>query len=86
MKTLDLVKHRLDMWLVSLSSFKFQVSIMYLHQVIVDNGTRLTEGKVSETCEAAGMRAVCSGPSSCKYTNVAKCVITPLSSNCNNPM
>ena len=52
----------------------------------VDNGTRLTEGKVSETCEAAGMRAVCSGPSSCKYTNVAKCVITPLSSNCNNPM
>lgn len=86
MKTLDLVKHRLDMWLVSLSSFKFQVSIMYLHQVAVDNGTRLTEGKVSETCEAAGMRAVCSGPSSCKYTNVAKCVITPLSSNCNNPM
>ena len=86
MKTLDLVKHRLDMWLVSLLSFKFQVSIMYLHQVIVDNGTRLTEGKVSETCEAAGMRAVCSGPSSCKYTNVAKCVITPLSSNCNNPM
>ena len=83
MKTLDLVKHRLDMWLVSLS---YQVSIMYLHQVAVDNGTRLTEGKVSETCEAAGMRAVCSGPSSCKYTNVAKCVITPLSSNCNNPM
>ena len=83
MKTLDLVKHRLDMWLVSLS---YQVSIIYLHQVAVDNGTRLTEGKVSETCEAAGMRAVCSGPSSCKYTNVAKCVITPLSSNCNNPM
>ena len=60
--------------------------LIYLHQVAVDNGTRLTEGKVSETCEAAGMRAVCSGPSSCKYTNVAKCVITPLSSNCNNPM
>ena len=56
------------------------------YKVEVANGTKLTEGKVSETCEAVGMKAVCSGPSNCKYTKLTKCVVTPLSSNCNNPM
>jgi len=30
-------------------------------------GTTLTEGVVADTCEAVGMRAVCSGGSSCEY-------------------
>ena len=52
------------------------------YKVPVAKGTTLTEGKVPETCEAAGMRAVCDGPSGCRYTNLAKCVVTPLS-QCN---
>ena len=33
------------------------------------------------------MKAVCSGPDqSCKYNYPGKCVETPLSKNCNNPM
>ena len=32
-----------------------------------------------------GMRAVCSGPEGCNY-NSARCVVTPLSSDCGNPM
>jgi len=55
-------------------------------KVAVSNGTRLLGGKVSETCEEVGMKAVCSGGESCKYTNLDKCVVTPLSTDCNNPM
>ena len=42
--------------------------------------------KVSEACKREGMRAVCSGPKTCSYTNLQKCEITPLSSDCKNPM
>jgi len=56
------------------------------YKVPVARGTRLTEGKVAETCDSVGMKAICSGPSSCKYSDTSKCIITPLSTNCNNPM
>ena len=56
------------------------------YKVPVGQGVRLTEGRVSETCAEAGLRAVCSGPQSCKYTDTSKCLVTPLSTNCNNPM
>ena len=34
------------------------------------------------------LKAVCAGPSSCKYTDTAKCVITPISSRntCRSPL
>ena len=56
------------------------------YKVAVPHGSRLEEGRVSETCRSAGLRAVCSGPQSCKYTDTTKCLVTPLSTNCNNPM
>jgi len=56
------------------------------YKVPVARGTRLTEGKVALTCDSVGMKAICSGPSSCKYSDTSKCIITPLSTNCNNPM
>ena len=34
-----------------------------------------------------GMKAVCSGPAEgCHFTNADNCVVTPLSSICNQPM
>ena len=56
------------------------------YKVPVPHGSRMREGRVSETCARAGLRAVCSGPVSCKYTDPTKCLVTPLSTNCNNPM
>ena len=49
------------------------------YKFAVDKGTRMTEGKVVETCEEAGLKAVCAGPKSCQYNDESKCVITPLS-------
>ena len=51
----------------------------------VSTGTLLAEGIVADTCEEVGMKAVCSGPSGCKYSS-NRCLVTPLSTNCNNPM
>ena len=39
-------------------------------------GKRLTEGVVADTCEAAGMRAVCAGNSECQYSNKRCKVVT----------
>ena len=40
-------------------------------QVPVPHGQLLTEGKVPETCENAGMKALCWGDASCSYTKKA---------------
>ena len=40
-------------------------------------GKRLTEGVVVATCEAAGMRAVCPGGSSCSYYS-SRCDVVPI--------
>ena len=56
------------------------------YKVTVTSGTRMVSGKVTETCEAAGMEAVCSGPdTSCTHYNEDMCTITPLSTKCNYP-
>lgn len=65
--------------LYSEASFKY-------YKVPVVPGVRLIEGRVADTCDNHSMRAVCSGPSSCKYSNTSRCMVTPLSTNCNNPM
>ena len=52
----------------------------------VDNGVKMTTGKVAETCEEAHLKAVCPGPKLCQYNDDAKCVITPLSTDCHHPM
>ena len=49
------------------------------YKVPVKHGEVLVEGKVAETCEAAGMKAVCLGPAGCGYTDTSKCMVTPLS-------
>ena len=49
------------------------------YKVPVKKGTSMTEGKVVETCEKAGLKAVCPGTRKCQYTNEAKCAVTPLS-------
>jgi hypothetical protein len=55
----------------------------------IAKGKTLVEGTVADTCEEAGMRAVCSGPSGCEY-NSDRCVAIPLesaaSTACNTPM
>ena len=51
------------------------------YKVTVDKGTKMTTGKVVETCEKAGLKAVCPGDRKCKYTNEAKCAVTPLSTH-----
>jgi len=56
------------------------------YKVPVSNGTSLLDGAVSHTCEKVGMKAVCNGPEGCKYDNKENCVVTPLSSDCGNPM
>ena len=54
----------------------------------VKPGERLLEGKVAETCRAAGqgLEAVCSGPRNCQFTDTNYCILTPLSTICIQPM
>ena len=56
------------------------------YKVPVKHGEKLVEGKVPETCAMAGLQAVCSGPDGCEYTDTEKCLVTPLSTDCGNPM
>jgi len=54
----------------------------------VAEGTTLTEGVVPDTCDAVGMKAVCTGDSSCRYYS-ARCQVVDLedfTSSCGNPM
>ena len=41
-------------------------------QVPVTHGESLVEGKVPETCEKTGMKAVCMGPNGCRWNNVSR--------------
>ena len=61
------------------------------YKVKVAPGTRMRTGATSRACTLAGMKAVCSGPSSCyKHNNAGKCVHTTLedvqNANCYWPM
>ena len=66
------------------------------YKVTVAKGTRMIAGKVTETCEAAGMEAVCAGGPGrhgCSpillggpYKKDNKCTITPLETSCIIPM
>ena len=49
------------------------------------NGTRLCKGAVPDTCERVGMKAVCPGRSVCS-NNPQRCLETPLSGDCSNPL
>ena len=51
------------------------------YRVPVATGTRLRQGVVVDTCKAAGMEAVCAGPTSCTKTS-NRCLQTPLSTDC----
>ena len=55
-------------------------------KVRVEPGIYLAEGAVVKTCDDVGMKAVCSGRANCKFTDTTKCLVTPLSRNCKNPM
>merc|ERR1719229_1283323 len=41
---------------------------------------------VIETCEAAGLKSVCTGGPGCKHYHPDKCVVTPLSYRCTYPL
>ena len=56
------------------------------YKVPVADDQRLVEGQVAETCAKAGLRAVCYGPAGSTYTDTTKCLVTPLSTDCNYPM
>jgi len=58
------------------------------YKVPVKSGERLVEGKVPETCRAAGqgLEAVCAGPEDCRHTDTNSCSLTPLSTECYRPM
>ena len=49
-------------------------------------GTKLIEGAVADTCEAAGMRAVCAGDYSCQYSSNRCEVVSFESSVCGDAM
>ena len=79
----------------SLSIVKKRIDHVLLHsdqgydyyKVPVADGLRLVEGQVSKTCAEAGLMAVCSGDASCRYTDTAKCLVTPhQSGHCVSPM
>ena len=56
------------------------------YKVPVLNGTLLEEGQVSETCAEAGLEAVCPGLETCQFTDTTKCLVTPLSRSCGDPL
>ena len=61
------------------------------YKVTAAVGTKMTNDKVSETCESAGMKPVCHGPGrTCSHDDLAnrphRCYVTPLSIVCGNPM
>ena len=56
------------------------------YKVTVAQGTRMVSGKVTETCRAACMEAVCTAGPGCRYYNKDMCIVTPLSHACNHPM
>ena len=52
----------------------------------VPKDTRMTEGAVADTCEAAGMRAVCAGDSNCSWSS-SRCEVVHFETiKCGNPM
>ena len=80
--------------------FLFELNLYYLcslavlysdgdyeyYKVPVKEGVRMVEGAVSDTCQEAGLRAVCPGPGECRYTDTDRCQLTPLSTDCGWPM
>ena len=55
------------------------------YKIPVANNTRMLEGAVSDTCQAAGFEAVCSGPFGCQYSS-NHCLVTTLSTECDHHM
>jgi len=53
-----------------------------IYMVPVGDGLMLTSTTVVATCRLAQMEAVCSGPSSCQYTDTSKCLVLPLENDC----
>jgi len=56
------------------------------YSVAVAEGVTLVEGAVAQTCSEAGLEAVCSGPTDCRWTDTNYCLVTPLSDDCHNPL
>ena len=54
-----------------------------LFKVPVAYGTRLSEGSVPDTCEGAGMKAVCQGQAGCQF-NSARCKVVSIETTCGN--
>ena len=75
------------MFLISLlAKLYLQENGYSYYGVPVATGKTLVEGTVADTCEAAGMRAVCTGSADCKYYSKRCEVIKFETSNCGNPM
>merc|ERR550519_179612 len=47
------------------------------HRVAVSSGQKMMSSVILSTCQAAGMKPVCSGPSGCGFTT-SDCFITPM--------
>ena len=57
------------------------------YKVPVQHGSTVDEdGGVPHKCHQVGLQAVCSGLQGCTYVNTAECLVTPLSTDCGNPM
>jgi len=52
----------------------------------VAEGTTLTEGVVADTCDAVGMKAVCNGDSSCRFSSARCQVVDFEASGCGDAM
>ena len=65
------------MYLISANVKLFTSDNFNYYKVEVSNGLQMTTDTVVDTCQAAGLRAVCPGPSSCGHSNPT-CYATPL--------
>ena len=56
------------------------------YKVEVEAGVKMVEGATSIACERLAMRAVCVGPSGCRWNDESKCQVTPVSAKCDYAM
>ena len=47
----------------------YEGRVAQYYGIPVPRGTRMTEGAVADSCEAAGMKAVCAGDCNCRYSS-----------------
>ena len=64
----------------------YEERVAQYYGIPVPRGTIMTEGAVPDSCEAAGMKAVCAGDSNCRYSSSRCEVVHFETSKCGHSM